>query len=317
MPDRTESILVLGGGGFLGSHLLENLLRNGYRNILSVSRSLPENPLPGIAYHEGGDITKPETIAPFFEGRDIVVNASGMVSFFQKDRQQLLDINHGGTLNALHLAEKKGVQRFIQISSTAAFGFSDEVITEESVFPWDCFKNLPYAYSKYAPNNEIMQSPIASNIVYPSLLLGPKDENTKKIIAHVQGKKRIFAPPGKNSFIDVRDAAEGVMLVMEKAPSKENYILAGGNLSFADLFRGAAEALGQKTAVSVLPKYAASFLTFLSRIAEPFQRKIEAEKVFLGFQNRVHSTEKIRGLGFEPQFSLEKTFSDFLTRSSL
>ncbi len=116
-------ILLIGGTGFIGRSLLSSL--SSEHTITVVARSLDDksgilSAQPNITFFSGFDICHPQTFSDFFARHDIVINLAGLVSFHQKDREKLMNINYQGTLNIIAACEKNKIQKLIHVSSTAA-----------------------------------------------------------------------------------------------------------------------------------------------------------------------------------------------------
>lgn len=316
---QDKRILLLGGTGFIGQHVLHVLREKKYMNLTVASRRVfsGSDSMKGVRFFSGIDVTRPETLEPLIREADIVLNLSGFVSFSRWHKKKLHEVNYQGALNILQLCEKhsSSVQRLIHLGSTAGLGFGPEDITETNQFDWSKYPQLPYSYSKFRPISKIDTSSVPTNILYPSLVLGPGDEkSTQKLFAHIRGKKKIFVPPGCNSYVDVRDLAEAIVLVLEKSPPKENYIVCSQTVSFSELFLRVSEVSGQKVRIKVLPDWLEKTIPLLARGAEFFAiPNVRYEQIFMGFQRRCHSNQKIRQLGFSPQFSLFDSLKDSLS----
>lgn len=317
---RDKHVLILGGNGFIGRTLVRLLHKKGYEHITSASRREVRQKIAGVEYFSGVDITRPETIEPLIAKADVVLNLAGLVSFSQKDRLKLLEINAEGAKNVLDAcAKNKNLFRFIHVSSSASFGFGQEEITEETQFDWSGHKNLVYSYSKFLANEIVHQSSIPTNILYPTLVLGPgNQDSTGKFFEYVRNKKKILVPSGSNSVIDVRDVAAAIELVLQSAPPKENYILSTQSVSFEKLFERIIRVLGQDTRISVLNPFWGKVLPWVTKAVEFFGiENVKYEQIFLGFQHRRHSNRKLRSLGFHPQYFLDQTLRDFLKEDVL
>ena len=310
-------IFVVGGSGFIGRAFLQNLKQNGYKKIISATRTTPKNNIAGVEYLAGVDLTRPHSIAKFIHKDYIVVNLAGLVSFLRKDREKLFEINARGVSALLKLCEQKKVRRFIHLSSSAALGFGVENISETTKFDWQKHRFLQYSHSKFFANAAIDRSKLSTNILFPPLVLGPGDvNNIPRIFEFIKNKQRVFIPDGSNAFVDVRDLATAIRLTLERARSKENFLVTGDNISFEKLFTSAANVLGQKTKISILPQNMCRLASGCARIAEFFGAPIPTENIFLSFQKRSFDSQKIcRELGFRPKFSLEKSLRDSFKKS--
>lgn len=306
--NKNLKILLIGGNGFIGKVLKKALLERGYGNVKSVSRK-----------DLGVDITKVETLERYILEADVVVNLAGMISFAWKNRGKLLEINGEGALNVLRVCEKnKKLHRLIHLSSTSAFGAPESEVDESFRFDWAGNEGLVYSYSKFVANDEIVESEVPTNIVYPCASLGAGNKNTQRFLKYAKDKSRIFLPPGTNAVMDVRDLVEAIVVVMEKAPKNENYILCGESLPFSELFETVFKILKQDTKITVLPKWLEKPMCSMVRFLETMgSKKIESEQMYLSFQSLKYSNEKIKRLGYKAKYSLKETLENILADSGL
>ena len=114
--------LVLGGGGFIGSHVVEILLAAGHRVRVFEH---PDAGLENLALVAGqvelvrGDFTRPADLAPALEEIDLVLHLVGTVTPASSNRDPAYDIesNLKGTVTLLELAVEKGVRKVVFASS--------------------------------------------------------------------------------------------------------------------------------------------------------------------------------------------------------
>lgn len=159
---RTESRrwLVTGSAGFIGSHLLETLLRLGQQvtsldnfatghrhNLEQVRQAVGEQAWARHHFIEG-DIAEPEVCAQACEGAQIVLHqaALGSVPRSIKDPQTTHRANATGFLNMLVAAKDAGVQRFVYAASSSTYGDSPTLPKVEDVIGRPL---SPYAVTKY------------------------------------------------------------------------------------------------------------------------------------------------------------------------
>jgi UDP-glucose 4-epimerase len=141
-------ILVTGGAGFIGSHLVEHFhtdhevivvdnFRTGYRENLEGFRH---------AFHQVS-ITDQDSLIPLFEGVDLVFHMAAMVSVPEslKDPYEYVKINTLGTLNVLEASRRNGAKRVVFASSAAVYGDNPEVPKVETMVPEP---KSPYAVTK-------------------------------------------------------------------------------------------------------------------------------------------------------------------------
>ena len=118
-----KKILVTGGTGFIGSHLTELLLKNGY--VVSCLARDPANLrwLSGMnIVVKAGDCLLPETLAKAVEQASVVIHAAGLTK--ARRAREYYEVNHIGTRNVLEACARynPGIEKFILISSQAAAG---------------------------------------------------------------------------------------------------------------------------------------------------------------------------------------------------
>jgi hypothetical protein len=117
-----KNILVLGGNGFVGSEILSTFAAHPEYHVMSLSRSKPKDPVKNAEYFFA-DLHDEEAIFPIFQKADVIINASGMVSYHKKHTHALRKSNVEALQVIGHVLQKTpNVHRFIHISSCASFG---------------------------------------------------------------------------------------------------------------------------------------------------------------------------------------------------
>jgi UDP-glucose 4-epimerase len=122
--------LVTGGAGFIGSHLVDKLVRCGHD--VRVLDNLSTGNLSNIEHHlktgkvdfVKGDINDSETVMNSVKGCNSIAHLAAIISvpFSVKNPQLTYETNIGGTLNLLHAGALLGVKKFVFISSCAVYG---------------------------------------------------------------------------------------------------------------------------------------------------------------------------------------------------
>jgi UDP-glucose 4-epimerase len=151
-------LLVTGGAGFIGSHLVRALISQGAGvRVLDDFSSGREENLAELAPGElgsgaevellRGDVSDPEACAQACDGVDGIFHEAALVSVPRsvEEPERTWEVNSTGTLRLLEAAHKADVKRFVFASSSAAYGESEELPKVETM-PVD--PRSPYAASK-------------------------------------------------------------------------------------------------------------------------------------------------------------------------
>jgi nucleoside-diphosphate-sugar epimerase len=134
------NVLVTGGAGFIGSHLVEKLLTLGARvsvidTMLCGDKIVHLKGNKNLSVHEL-DVTDAKAIAPVFKGIDMVFHLAAVVGVeeTQTDPLNVLNVEVIGTSNVIALAAKHKVKKFIFASSSEVYGDSFKPMVEEGPF---------------------------------------------------------------------------------------------------------------------------------------------------------------------------------------
>lgn len=144
-------ILVTGSAGFIGSHLVDRLVRDGHHvvGLDNFANGFHANVdrIQGHYQFIEGDLRNPEYVAGAMEGVDIVFHegALGSVPRSIADPKTSMDVNVMGTINVLNAARDAGVQRVVYASSSSVYGDTEVSPKHEGLRPNPL---SPYAVSK-------------------------------------------------------------------------------------------------------------------------------------------------------------------------
>lgn len=258
-------ILVTGGTGLIGAHLLYDLVKQGKSlralvragsNIEKVKRTFSwydqnEEALFSKIEWAQGDVLDPFSIENALENVTQVYHCAGLVSFNKQDRKRLILINQQGTATLVNACLEKGNIRFCHVSSVSALGRtkSGETIHEQSF--WKTSRNNSvYSISKYGAEREVWRAAeegLNMFIVSPSVVIGPGDWNN--------GSSRLFNTiykgipvysGGITGYVDVRDVVKIMIRLMDSEVSGERYVVSAEDISYRQLFHSIALILKKK-----------------------------------------------------------------------
>jgi nucleoside-diphosphate-sugar epimerase len=147
-----ELVVITGGAGFIGSHLVEGFVRHGYavRAIDNLSTGSLTNlaGLKGNIEYRNLDIRDLGSLTDALRDASIVLHHAGISSVPRSfaDRQYTHEVNVTGTLNVLLAAHLAGVRKVINASSSSVYGNNGEELQRESATPVPL---SPYGLSKW------------------------------------------------------------------------------------------------------------------------------------------------------------------------
>lgn len=252
------SVLVTGGTGFLGTQLVAALVaaRGSAAGIRVLARQ-PSLRLEQLGVQAvRGCITEPAAVARALHGVQQVFHAAGSVSHQSVGAAQLLRTHVDGTRCLLEGLRALGAgTRVVVVSSSGTSAVSrdpDEVSDEASPYRLSLVRSWPYYVAKTYQEQLALQWAAAVDVVVvcPSLLLGPGDlrgSSTGQVERLVLGRLPVVPRHGGIALVDVRDAAQGCLLAMERGVRGERYMLSGANMTLEN-FGGRVAALAGRTA---------------------------------------------------------------------
>ncbi len=216
-------ILVTGGGGFLGSHLVKALVKQGH-TVQTMSRELyPELDHLGIKQLRG-DLQDPVAVIKACRGQEVVFHTASKVAMWGK-WDNFYQTNTLGTKNLLKAAREQGVTRFIY-TSTPSVVFSDrDLINAPNSTPYpelDSYKSL-YAKSKALAEKEVLAShqngEFMTVALRPHLIFGPGDKNIiPRLVQRAKSGRLRIVGDGQNQVdvIHVKNAVHAHLCALER-----------------------------------------------------------------------------------------------------
>lgn len=329
-------ILVTGGTGFVGAHLLyhltmkESKVRAIYRNIdrlekvrtvFSYYTKNVDASFDKIEWIQA-DITSVPDMIPALKDVSKIYHCAALISFDPKEYRNMRKVNIHGTAILANLAIDANVEKVCFVSSIAAVGdaISDAPITEEN--EWNkSAKNHGYAITKYGAEMEMWrasQEGVHVVIVNPGVILGPGfwDTGSGKLFSQVyKGFK--FYTEGVTGFVGVKDVVRCMQLLMDSQIKNERFILTSENVSFKTVFFSIADALQVKRpSIKIKPWHTAIFWridkirTFLTG-KEPLITKHSARSAHEKSRYSSEKLTKSTGYTFEKIEDVIKETSSF------
>lgn len=252
-------VLVTGGAGFIGSHLVEELLRRGdsVRVLDDFSTGRRENlaSLPGEPEIVEADLRDARRVQEAARGVEWVFHLAAFISVSQSmiDPQTCFDINVGGTVNLLEAARQAGARKVVLASSTAVYGDTDVFPTTEET---PLAPLSPYALSKQV--NELYAGLYTRTFGLPVAALrffnvyGPRQRPDSPYAAAIPifisrllaGQPIVIFGDGGQSrdFIFVKDVVRANLMVAESDVAGDAYnVCSGRETTILDLMEELSE----------------------------------------------------------------------------
>jgi nucleoside-diphosphate-sugar epimerase len=297
MLDRYRNILVTGGTGFIGGHLVAALLALEKNVVIldNFSTSVNAAAPPGATVARA-DIRDPRQMAEVVNGAELIfhvaANASGTVSI--EDPRFDFETNAMGTFNVLEAALAAGTKRFVYLSSASVYGRPQRFPMGVD-HPTEPF--VPYGASKLAGELFCRSFSTATGLPVvigrPFCVYGPGEnpelalvEVSRYLRWHLNQKPiQVVGDPDRKTrdFVHVSDLVNGLLLIAEKANDGEFFNIGSGEeVSMREL----AEAIGAATGRPAV-------IDQLSHVTEDTYRLVA-------------DISKIKRLGYVPRMSLDE-----------
>ncbi|MBA3259034.1 MAG: NAD-dependent epimerase/dehydratase family protein [Gemmatimonadales bacterium] len=246
---------MTGATGFVGSHLVEALRREGSEvTVLARSASKAEA-LASLGMRViAGDLHDPGALNRAVEGRDVVFHVAGVVS--ARNEAEFFRANRDGTANLVAASAQAGRPRFVFVSSLAAAGPADPgrpLVGSEPPRPVTA-----YGRSKLAAERVVAAGELSWTIVRPPTVYGPRDREVLKVFRLARlGLAPVFGN-GKQELSAVHgaDLADALLAAgaSETAAGKIYHACHPEIFTSAEFVRAIAAAMGRRVAVIGVPR---------------------------------------------------------------
>ncbi len=265
-------VCVTGGTGFLGIHIVQQLVQAGARVTVLALEPWPNHPLFRIANvsHVFGDISDPQSVRRAVRASAVIFHTAGIVAVWGPALQRMHQVNVIGTQNVLDAAPPGA--RIMHTSSIVAVAASRQGKPVNEDTPFNLSRvDLPYVHSKRAAEKLALAAAAQGRdvvVTNPGYLVGPEDHLRSimgRLCARFWRARMLVATPGGFSLADVRDVAAGHLLAAQHGVSGRRYILAGDNHTMHELLTMLADvAHYAPRALPLLPAWSQTLLAGLS-----------------------------------------------------
>lgn len=257
--EPNSKILVTGATGFIGTQLVQALIKRGHA-VRALSRRADPKPPPGLGDGDAGPLNHPRvelmrgdiadrpSLARAIEGCQYVFHLAAYAKNWAPQRRTYYETNLAGARNVFDAARAARVRRIVWTSTIVTLGPTPPDVVGDEAMPRITEQCLTdYEDSKLAAERDAL-SYVAEGlplvIVNPARVYGPGHLTEGNALARLiddydRGRVPVLLNRGVNvgNYVLVDDVVEGHILAMEKGRVGERYILGGENASLREFFR--------------------------------------------------------------------------------
>ncbi|WP_035245050.1 NAD-dependent epimerase/dehydratase family protein [Desulfogranum mediterraneum] len=309
-----ETVLVTGGNGFLGSHLVTALMEQG-DTVRILARRHGDQAARQGAETIWGDIRDPEAVGRAVAGVDRVIHTVSNFRHGGSDKGEAHSINVEGTRLVLEACELHGVKQLVHCSTIGVHGSVREIpATETTPYnPGDL-----YQQTKLEAEQEVWrfaeQAGFRTTVIRPISLIGPGDKRMLKLFRMIKQGKFVKIGPCQAFFQPayIDDVVAGFLLCLGNEQAYGQVFIVGSDeyVPLEELFVIIAEELGVKPPSVRIPLQPVLLLAGLCEalcvplgIEPPLHRR----RVSFFQNNRAFDIAKVKNrLGYQPQVGLRE-----------
>jgi nucleoside-diphosphate-sugar epimerase len=298
---------LTGGSGFIGSHLIDALLGEGWR-VSALSHRTPVRRAADVDLI-AADITDLGALESGMKDADVVFHLASALGSSLIGREEFFRINAAGTHAVLEAARRARVTRVVHFSSAGIFGCVKDGDVADETYP--ARPILAYDHAKYAGERTARQFAAEGMdvvILRPGWAYGPGDRRTFKLIRMVAAGPFVLAPraAARQTPVYINDLVKGVLLAAARGRAGEVYHLAGAEiLTSAEIVRAVASAAGRRRPRFHLPGWPARLAAYvLEKAFLPLRKEPPLSRPKLSFflhAKPLSIAKARRELGFSPE----------------
>jgi dihydroflavonol-4-reductase len=274
-----NTVFVTGASGFLGGHLVHELVAEGC-TVKALSRRAESDAAIRALGAEPvrAALDDQASLAQAIKGCHAVFHAAADTSVWRAQAASQTATNVLGTQNVLQAARTAGVSAFMHTSSVSAWSHQVHGVLREDLPQKGGSSWINYERTKYVSERQVRSADLPWIVFNPAHILGPGDRhNWARLIRLIDRQKLPGIPPGSGSFADVRQVAKAQVRAWRQQRFGQAYLLGGEHLSFQDFVAGLSLALGVQTRARVMPPW----------LLKPYARVLQGVAAVRGVEPQV------------------------------
>lgn len=316
---KNRRSLVTGGGGFIGAHLVRQLLEQGETvRVLD----LHDVPLPSSVEVVRGSVCDASVVRDALDDVQRLYHLAGNPNLWTVDKKDFQRVNYEGTCTVFEEAARKDLEVVVHTSTESILTGSAEINAPVDSDVQRVLKEMPgpYCRSKFLAEQAAFQAardglPVV--IVAPTLPIGPGDRMITPPTRMILDFLNVRTPAFYNcrfNLVDVRDIAKGHILAAEYGRPGERYILGHENVTLDELLQMLEEITGLSMPKLQVPYWVALSAGVISEFTSDFITHRPPKAPLTGVRLAKHpmhfnSDKAINELGL-PQSSLHQALTD-------
>ena len=305
-------ILVTGGTGLVGCHLLYSLVKENKKvRALHRKNSKTESVRKVFSYYSKdykklfdkiewieGDINDITSLDVAFKNINEIYHCAAFISFSNQDLSAMKKINVEGTANMINSAIDKKINKFCYVSTIAAIGERKNISIDEKC-KWK-ENNNPYSKTKHDAELEVwrgISEGLNAVIVNPGVIIGSGfwKRGSGAFITQISRGLNYY-PPGKTGFICVKDVVKIMRELMNKNIFSERFLLVAENWTQKDFIFSVCNHLDLKSPQNKASKNLMTLALFLDAIRSFFlnkRRRLSSAIIKSSHSKNEYSNKKI------------------------